>query len=60
MAIQTPSQEAPRWLLALMEESYELKRRDQKKRGLVSSKYAMRSREETAVIAQSCFKRYSP
>ena len=46
--------EAPRWLLALMEESYELKRRDEKKRGLVSSKYAMRSREETAVIAQSC------
>ena len=46
--------EAPGWLIALMEESHELKRRDEKKRGVVSSKYSLRSKEETAAIAQSC------
>ena len=52
--------EAPGWLLALMQESYELKRRDEKKRGIVSSKYSLRSREETAAIAQSCLNAIRP
>ena len=46
--------DAPGWLVALMEESYELKRRDEKKRGVVSSRYSLRSKEETLAIAQSC------
>ena len=45
---------APEWLLGLMRDSYHLKRSQEKNKGVVSSRYSMRSKEETIAIAQSC------
>ena len=52
--------EAPGWLLALMRESHQLKHHQEEKRGIISSRYMTRSKEEKIVIARSCLSVVTP